>query len=637
MNSISRYTARISSAVAVAAALLALNAVQAQSAPALAFVLQGQTVAFTHVSNSNGVTAVGVQDPSLKKLLDATGAVMTWKRGERYVLITTSEPRVISFSVGDRVYQVGPLSAQASIAPYLVGDEVYLPLDELLHSLSYALRADGSATVMQPQLSTLDVRAAAGTAQIVARAGAPLRPRVVEDAPQKVVYEFDGVGTTLAPQRTVNAGGISSILVAQSGPARSPKTVVTVLLAPGAQHGPPRNDNERDFVVAFSGSSGVSSSASVALSAPTPPPPPPEMLTPAPAATAAGTATVTGVDTQTSQDGLAVTIHVSGDAAFEWHRLRDPDNRFWVDIKNARLAMPERDDALSDPGVSLRVKQVDAQTVRVAITLAGPKQLSVNPATTGLVVSVGSDEDLDAVRAGEGTIGSVVAVSDAVAPITPAPADTAGGSLWGGDEPVASSYVPTNPKLIVIDPGHGGSDTGAAHGGLTEASLTLDMAGRLRTILQQRGWQVRMTRTTDVDVYAPNDSAHDELQARVNVGNSAGARMFVSIHVNSFINSGPSGTTTYYSKPGDVPLARFVQSSLSSSLGTKDDGIVKSHLYVTLHSYMPAVLVETAFLSNPDDYALLDSPSWRQKVAQAIADGIDRYAQQYPVAGSTPQ
>jgi len=102
------------------------------------------------------------------------------------------------------------------------------------------------------------------------------------------------------------------------------------------------------------------------------------MITPAPAATAAGSATVTGVDAQQSQDGLAVTIHVTGDAAFQWHRLRDPDNRFWVDIQNAHLATPEQDGTLSDPGVSLRVKQIDGQTVRVAITLAGPKQLSVN-------------------------------------------------------------------------------------------------------------------------------------------------------------------------------------------------------------------------------------------------------------------
>ena len=69
--------------------------------------------------------------------------------------------------------------------------------------------------------------------------------------------------------------------------------------------------------------------------------------------------------------------------------------------------------------------------------------------------------------------------------------------------------------------------------------------------------------------------------------------------------------------------------------GTKDDGIVKSHLYVTYHTKMPAVLVETAFLSNPNDYALLTSAAWRQKVAQGLADAIAQYAQQYPASNTS--
>ena len=196
--------------------------------------------------------------------------------------------------------------------------------------------------------------------------------------------------------------------------------------------------------------------------------------------------------------------------------------------------------------------------------------------------------------------------------------------------------MPTNPRLIVIDPGHGGSDRGTIHGGVAEAELTLDMAKRLRDILIARGWEVKMTRDTDVDVYAPNDSAHDELQARVDVANKAGARLFVSIHANAFINSGPYGTTCYVSKPEDVAFARIVEAHLAAD-GTKDDGIVKSHLYVTLHTRMPAVLIETAFLSNPSDYALLTSAAWRQKVAQEIADGIGQYTREYPVPNQPAQ
>ncbi len=225
--------------------------------------------------------------------------------------------------------------------------------------------------------------------------------------------------------------------------------------------------------------------------------------------------------------------------------------------------------------------------------------------------------------------------------MTPAPIDAQSGDLGATDQSAwkfgpRSGYVPTNPRLIVIDPGHGGSDRGTVHGGVAEADLTLDMAKRLREILIARGWQVKMTHDTDVDVYAPNDSPHDELQARVNVANDAGARMFVSVHVNAYINSGPYGTTCYISKPEDVPLARSIETQLDAD-GTKDDGVVKSHLYVTYHTKMPAVLIETAFLTNPGDYALLTSAAWRQKVAQEIADGIGQYAREYPVGNQPAQ
>ena len=112
--------------------------------------------------------------------------------------------------------------------------------------------------------------------------------------------------------------------------------------------------------------------------------------------------------------------------------------------------------------------------------------------------------------------------------------------------------------------------------------------------------------------------------------------MFVSIHTNAFINSGPYGTTCYISKQRDWALARAISRNLADD-GTKNDGIVKSHLYVTLHARMPAVLIETAFLTNPHDYALLASTQWHQKVAQEIADGIGEYAQANPVPNQPAQ
>ncbi len=643
MSWTSRSTAPIFRALLCSGLVAAFALPAAADAPIKALYLQ-QPIVFSHVSGAGASTTVGINDPGLRALLRATGASITWRPGERYVLMTTAAPVVVSFAVGDRRYDVGPVVLQASVAPFLAGSEVYLPFNELLRSLDLAVRPDGATWILQPQLASLDVRSWGNRADVVVRGGIPLRPRIVQDAPGAVIYEFDGVGTALTGTRNVNAGGIRSIAVSQSGPARNPKTIVNVQLLPGASHDVPRSDDGRDIVVSF-GPAGWT--AQVPFGQTSPPPAAAsngeQSQTPngnVPGAPASGAAAVTGVTVAPSSDGYAVTIAVSGNAAFEWHRLRDPDNRFWVDVKNAQLRTPAIDQTEPDPLGALRVRQIDPTTVRIALSLTGPKALAISPATTGLSVDIGSNDVADAPRAGSGSVGTTIASSEQTAPVTPAPGNESASS-WsdagnGWKFGPRSSYVPTNPRLIVIDPGHGGSDRGSSRHGVDEAGLALDMSKRLRDILVARGWQVRMTHDTDVDVYQPNDSAHDELQARVDVANHAGARMFVSIHANAYINSGPYGTTYYISKPGDLGLAQAIERSLSSD-GTKDDGIVRAHLYVTLHSLMPAVLIETAFISNPNDFALLNSSAWRQQVAQSIADGIDRYAAQYPVSNQPAQ
>ena len=647
------------SAVRIGSALALLLWFQLSPAPARAdtatYLFRNQSIAFSHLDKSSADPMVGINDPGLRTLLRQLGAVVTWHPGERYVLITTAEPVVINFSVGDTRYDVGPLSAQAAQAPYAgPNDEVFLPMNELLAALYLAPKHDGKTIVLQPQLASIDVQGSGNQAVLVARGGVALHPRIVSDTNDRVVYEFDGVGTTLNRNRAVAAGGVRALEVTTSGSVREPKTMLTVLLDAGARHDTPHS-NAGDFEVAFGGNGGAPplvANATPQAEAPQAPGPEampesseaPAQPTASPgdqeAAAPAGT-TVTGITVTPTSDGANVNVAVSGNASFEWHRLREPDNRFWIDIKGATLQGPARDEAEADPLSGMRVRQNDAQTVRIALSFTGAKAVTVSPSSSGLTIAVGREEVADAARAGTGSIGSVVAVNEPQTLVTPVPADQYGQNppadqqLWKFGP--HSSYVPTNPKLIVIDPGHGGSDRGAVRNGTDEADLTLDMAKRLRDILVARGWQVRMTRSTDVDVYEPNDSARDELQARVNVANNAGARMFVSIHVNSFINSGPSGTTTYYSKPVDAALAESVERGLPDLLGTKDDGTVKSHLYVTLHSVMPAILIETAFLSNPTDYQRLTSSDWRQKVAQGIADGIDQYAQNNPVTSGGGQ
>jgi len=613
---IHRFAARIGSAaaaLALAAAALAITAAPAHAQQRAAYLFDGKRIAFTHVQTEGGRVAIAVDDPGLRDVLDKLGATLTWQNEERYVLVTTAEPLVISFAIGDTRYDVGPVAQQAPFAPFLLNGVAYVPLVELLHGLNLDVKRDGSDLVLQPQLTSIDVQATAQGTRVIARAGTPLNPRVLSDANGKVVVAFDGVGTNLQRTRAFTGGGLRQIDLRTEGTAHSPRTVMTLTLAPGSGHSAPASDDARDFTMTF----GTGVHAVVQAQ-------PPEQQ-PAPDATANALASVSNVTSQMQGGAFVVNVDVDRASTFEWHRLRPPDNRFWLDVHNARMAIAPKDEPGAGGVQALRVHQVNPQTVRVALSLGDFNDLTVTPTETGITISVASQlAASDTPRAGSGSTGT-----NAVAYATPAPAPSDNGGWKFGAKP-AATYVPTNPKLIVLDPGHGGSDAGAIRNGVSEKTLSLDMSKRLRDILVARGWQVVMTHTDDRDVYGPNASDHDELQARVDVGNAKGARMFVSVHVNSFINAGPRGTTTYFYKPSDSPLAQAIQRRLAPVVGTKDDGVQKDRLYVLNHTLMPSALVETAFISNPDDFARLTDPQWRQRVAKAIADGIADYAQTSP-------
>lgn len=627
MSWTNRYSVRIFSAFALLViGVLAAN-VPAGAQQHGAYVFDGKRIPFTHLTSQNGKPAVGVNDPGLKALLDDVGATITWQPGQRYVLVTSAEPLVVSFAVGDTRYDVGPVTQQASFAPFLKGGEAFVPFEELVRALDLAPKRDGNDVVLQPQLASIDVQTSGDGAKLVARAGIPLDARIVSDGDGKLVIAFDGVGSTLQRSRSVRGNGLRQIDISTEGDVRNPRTIVTLQLAPGTSHGPLSTDDQRDFAIGFNGASAGQAVAS------NPEPSQADQSSsqsseqPASPAPQSGT-TVTAVDGAVIAAGYQVHVAVSGDASYEWHRLRPPDNRWYVDVHDATLGMPATDQNGGGPVQSVRIRQAANQTVRIALSLGDYDVVDVQPTASGLTITVSNAiaQIASTAKTGSGTIGS-----SAVANAAPATEPVDGNWKFAPQPGAAKThYDAQNPRLIVIDPGHGGSDPGTVHGGLHEKTLTLDMAKRLRTILIAHGWQVMMTRDVDKDVYGPYDSAHDELQARDDIANKAGARMFVSIHVNGFMNAGPHGVTTYFSKSIDVPFATDVQRRLAANLGATDDGIVKSKLYVTLHATMPAILVETAFLTNPDDYAKLDSPSWRQKVAQAIADGIGDYAGSAP-------
>lgn len=174
-------------------------------------------------------------------------------------------------------------------------------------------------------------------------------------------------------------------------------------------------------------------------------------------------------------------------------------------------------------------------------------------------------------------------------------------------------------KIVVIDPGHGGADTGALKAGIAEKDINLAIAKKVAAILVMKGVHVEMTRWTDSTV---------SLQERVEFSNSKRTDVFVSIHINSSVRPEVHGLEThYYTDPG-YEVAKIIHKSIISKIDEVDRGLFKSRFYVINHTGAPSVLVELGFLSNDNERNSLLTEERKQKSAEAIAEGIINYLNQ---------
>ena len=169
---------------------------------------------------------------------------------------------------------------------------------------------------------------------------------------------------------------------------------------------------------------------------------------------------------------------------------------------------------------------------------------------------------------------------------------------------------------VVLDAGHGGSDYGAIREGINEKDITLDITQRVASILKSKGYKVALTRANDTYV---------SLQDRVEFSENETPEIFVSIHVNSAVAVEPKGIETHYYHDYSKELARVVQNHLIKDINTKDRGLLKSKFYVINHTTVPAILIETGFISNEEERNELVTDSRKQKTAKAIAEGIIEY------------
>lgn len=191
--------------------------------------------------------------------------------------------------------------------------------------------------------------------------------------------------------------------------------------------------------------------------------------------------------------------------------------------------------------------------------------------------------------------------------------------------PIGSSVSLAGGTVVVIDSGHGGNDEGAkGHKPYCEEKrLTLQTARLVKKYLTQLGYHVIMTRSADTYV---------SLDKRVEIANKAGAEIFVSIHFNSSRNPTAKGIEVFFCE-GSSHVRNTSSRKLASSVLTHlirrtqsvSRGIKKGNFYVIRETNMPAILVEGGFISNPEERARLKDPEHVDKIARAVANGVDQY------------
>jgi N-acetylmuramoyl-L-alanine amidase len=179
---------------------------------------------------------------------------------------------------------------------------------------------------------------------------------------------------------------------------------------------------------------------------------------------------------------------------------------------------------------------------------------------------------------------------------------------------------------VVIDPGHGGPDPGAVGiNSLRETDVVLDVGLQVAQLLQAKGVQVLMTRTSEVDV---------DLPPRAALANSSGADLFLSIHANALSMSRPDVNgieTFYFESPRARGLAQAVQDEvLAVSPGSPDRGARTARFYVIRRTVMPSALVELGFVTGQLDSPRLADPAHRRRLALAISRGLLNVLRQGP-------
>lgn len=566
------------------------------------------------------------------RVFEAFGATAEWRPQERVILISSRAGISIRLRIGEDVALVNGQARRLPAAATLVGAQPFVPAQFVFAALGAWVRFDEGDRVLHvaSQVTALVLQRGRDGIRLLVEATGPVQAhtRTLPD-PERLVVDLHGAA--FRPSDQEMAVGEAGVIRIRAGQFQV-KPYITRIVFDLQQ---PVEARTVVSVTSFAFAIEVRPRGVTALApAPTPPPsaiptppvlapavpPPPPVATPTPAPTPPQVAMPTPAPTPPAPTpppipvaepaptlapdphGAALTGEpepappADGIPRITQVRVEQVGGRFRLLIEGTMpleytiRELPEPDRLVVDVAgaIFLPVKQ-EIPVGGVVVLEVRAAQFQTDPLITRIVVVLRRKTAYGVAPAND--IGSVVAVEIA--------------------------EVPVRGHVVALDAGHGGRDPGAiGPTGLMEKDVVLDIAHRVRELLVRAGVRVVMTRETDVFV---------ELPDRPRLARQQGATVFVSIHANASVRPTASGSETYYLSPQSLALAQLIQEELGRIPNLPNRGVFTANFLVLRDTEVPAALVEVAYLSNPNEEARLRQQAFRQRLAEAITRGVQRF------------
>ncbi|MBI2251493.1 MAG: N-acetylmuramoyl-L-alanine amidase [Armatimonadetes bacterium] len=529
--------------------------------------LQDQSGAFIYLQ---------ANDSLMRNLVNYLGGIISWKENEKLITID-KEIKTARFKIGSNDLEYGDIKVCLLYPPIIFKDIPYIPLEALPGILQAKLNYNEETSIyyFDPLINKIELKEEPQINQLIISASASINfkyfilkepsrfvidiPNTILDIGQKEIIH-EKFGKIYFDQYSLNPNIVRVVI--PLGEDLEVEAASRVLL--------------NQIVLNLKLPQSVTLGQNFSLQ------------------------TITDLKAEKQAEFLIIKINASGPIQYEWHRLKEPDNRIFIDIPQAVLKIKENKITFDSPYIEEAATaqfQKDPPIVRIVLHLKEAVFFDIHPSAEKLnqiILKIKAEKII--------------------------PQET----IYTG---TGATSFPAKGKIICLDPGHGGSDSGALNPkfNLVEKVINLDLAQRLSKILSDAGYNVILTRDTDRDVTYPGSDNKVELGTRAKIANDLNADIFISLHCNSMYNISCQGSSTHWYLKKDYVLAKAVQNALTGKIKHKDCGLIRSKFYVLRKAKMPSILVETVYMSNPVEGNLLTQSNFRQKIAQGIFDGIKNY------------